>query len=228
MQYFREPLKGLFTQSRCMVLDFANIPPFTPESENIAEYFRVLEANGQNPREPQQRQAFNDQLISRYGCRYLVSSYGEDRNSMLKGSAIAQEGRTIHLGIDIFATDLETVFAPCSGTIVRTGREQEAHSFGNYLIFQPKNPSLPLIFFGHLGSSLPTTGSVKAGESIGTLGDFHNNENGGWSRHLHLQCLRDMPKKDEVPIGYGSLKRLPELFDKYPDPMKYFNNWNIK
>ena len=228
MQSFSEPLTGLFTQSRNMILDFANIPQATPKSENIAQYFRDLEASGQNPRQAQYRQAFNDRLISRYGCRYLVSSFGEDRKSMLEGSAIALQGRTIHLGIDIFATDLETVFAPCDGTIVRTGREQEAHSFGNYLIFRPNHTDLPLLFFGHLGFNLPPTGYVKQGEPIGVLGDFRDNENGGWSRHLHLQCLRDMPKKDEVPIGYGSLKRLPELFDKYPDPMKYFNNWNIR
>src|SRR5581483_11220282 len=181
-----EPLTDLFRSSRFMTLDFANITPGTPSAEDIRQFFTDCEQQGINPRLPQYRQQFNDQMLKHTGARYLVSRYGEDRREMLTGSQIAAEGRTLHMGVDIFCHDLETVFAPCDGSIVRTGREPEDHSYGYYLIFQPDH--IPIyFFFGHLSKEQVSTGPVRAGDSIARLGDFIDHENGGWSRHLHLQ-----------------------------------------
>lgn len=195
------------------------------QDENIAAYFKMMESKGLNPRLPEYRQAFNNRVLDRSGYRYLVSAYAEDRRLTLKGSSIARQGRTVHLGIDIFSKDLEPVMAPCDGLIVRTGREEEAHSFGNYVILKPDAPELPLLFFGHLANELPPRGHVKKGQVIATLGDYANNENGGWSRHLHLQCLKELPAEGCAPIGYGSASDFPNLHKLYPNPMELFRGW---
>lgn len=222
-----EPLPELFTCSKRLVLNFNNIPSNTPASESIAEYFKAMEAGGRNPRLPEYRQAFNDRLLTQTGFRYLVSAYGEDRLSMLEGSSIAREGRTLHLGIDIFSKDLEQVIAPCNGTIVRVGREDEPHSFGNYIIFQPEMSGVPLLFLGHLGFDLPVRGHVAKGQVIGVLGDYKENENGGWSRHLHLQCLKELPVPGSAPLGYGSAANMVKLRELFPDPMDLFPGWKL-
>lgn len=221
-----EPLPQLFRSSRRLVLDFAHIDPDTPKQENIAAYFSEMERQGKNPRLAQARQSFNDQLIEHTGSRYLVSSYAEDRIAMLRGSSIASEGRTLHLGIDIFSKDLEPVMAPCDGTVVRVGHEPQDHSFGYFVFIKPDDASLPYVFMGHLGKSLPVLGCVKAGQVIARLGDFETGENGGWSRHLHFQLFQSLPQETEPLVGYASADDT-SAFTKYPDPMLYFTGWII-
>lgn len=227
MTKLAEPLPELFTRSRRLVLHFASIPKDTPKQESIAEYFKTMHAKGLDPKLPEHRQAFNDHILDRTHERYLVSAYGEDRMAMLKGSSIAREGRTIHLGVDIFSKALESVMAPCDGTIVRVGREDETHSFGNFVILRPDLADIPLLFFGHLGFDLPAMGDVEKGQIIGALGDYRNNENGGWSRHLHLQCLSELPPEDKAPLGYASRQTMPDFQEHYPDPMQYFSDWRL-
>lgn len=222
-----ELLPEMFARSRQLVLHPASIDSASNEDESIVAYFRAMESKGLNPRLPEYRQAFNNRTLDKSGSRYLVSAYGENRALTLKGSSIAQDGRTIHLGIDIFSKDLEPVLSPCNGSIVCVGREEEAHSFGNYIILKPDDESLPLLFFGHLAFDLPKAGHVKTGQLIGTLGDYVDNENGGWSRHLHFQCLRDLPAEDDILVGYSSVEDFTALRERYPDPTKLFGNWNI-
>jgi len=221
------PLSELFTRSKFMILDFAHIPVDTKPEENIQLFFEECEHQGRNPRLPENRQQFNNSMLTSTGMRYLVSQYGEDRSAMLVGSQIAREGRTLHMGIDIFSKNLENVYAPCDGEIVRTGFEDEAHSYGHYIILKPSEDIGVLFFFGHLSKELPALGSVHAGDQIATLGDYHNNENGGWSRHLHLQCIRSLPAEGQTPIGYASKTSFEEQRGNFPNPFDYFPQWHV-
>ena len=214
-----EILTGLFSSSEMMILDFNQIPKDLPEYKNIEIFFKKSILQNINPKLPQNRQKFNNNYLNKVNKRYLISRYAEDRIEMLKGSKIAQEGRTIHLGIDIFSKNLEEVFAPLDGEIIETGTEPENHSFGYYLIFKPNSEFLKnYIFFGHLSKKLPPLGKVNAKNQIATLGDFKDGENGGWSRHLHVQLLSDLPKKNVLLPGYSSKENLKENMIKYPDP----------
>jgi murein DD-endopeptidase MepM/ murein hydrolase activator NlpD len=223
-----EPMTGLFTHSRLLVLDFAHIPAGTPPEESIAVYFQNTESQGLNPRLAKHRQAFNTRLLQRTGTRYLVSQYSENRSAMLAGSAIAKEGRTFHLGLDIFAKKQEPVFAPCAGEIVRSEYEPGLHNYGNYLILRPDDPSLPYIFFGHLAADKRGVGHVNAGAQIARLGSFENLENGGWSIHLHLQLLTELPPAGEAPIGYSTHQALAGNQQCFPDPQSIFPDWHIE
>jgi murein DD-endopeptidase MepM/ murein hydrolase activator NlpD len=225
MMTYTEPLPELFTRSRLMILDFSEIPQSIQDEANIRLFFEEYEKQGRNPRLPENRQQFNNRMLEATSARYLVSRYGEDRSAMLQGSQIAKEGRTLHMGIDIFARNLEPVFAPCDGEIVRVGFEDEAHSYGHYLILKPSIDIGAFIFLGHLSKDLPKTGPVKASERIATLGDYHENENGGWSRHLHLQFVRELPREGQTPIGYSSRENFPENSQKFPDPFAFLTEW---
>ena len=221
----REPLEDLFIRSKTLILDFAQIPNDAPKTENIKIFFEACAKEGTDPRLPQNRQRFNDRLLAATGKRYLVSRYAEDRSAMLLGSHIAKEGRVLHLGIDIFSKDLERVYAPCDGKIVRTGKEIEPHGYGYYVILQPNHIDGIYFFLGHLSKDLPPLGSVQAGQPIARLGDFRDTENGGWSRHLHLQVLTVLPPEGQTPPGYATKTTIARLGQLYPDPLPYFPNW---
>jgi murein DD-endopeptidase MepM/ murein hydrolase activator NlpD len=223
-----EPMTELFTRSRLLVLDFAHIPASTHDEENISVYFRDMEARGLNPRLAEHRHAFNARLLNRTHARYLVSQYSEDRSSMLAGSAIAAEGRTYHLGLDIFAQEQEPVFAPCDGEIMRSEYEPGLHNYGNFLILRPDDTKLPYMFFGHLAADKHPVGHVKEGEQIARLGTYEQLENGGWSVHLHLQLLTELPPVGEAPIGYSSKESLHKNQQRFPNPEDIFPTWNIE
>src|SRR6185369_15412098 len=167
-----EPLEGLFNSSKLMILNFFDIPADTPPAENIKLFFEEAERTGQNPRLPENRQRFNNGFLEHAQVRYLVSRYGEDRAPMLAGSRIASEGRTLHMGIDIFCHDLETVYAPCDGRVVRSAYEPGEREYGHYTIFKPNGLDDTYFFFGHLPQDLPEPGTAKAGQPIARLGDW--------------------------------------------------------
>ena len=212
-------LPELFAKSEIMILDFSQLSSDLPEYKNIQKYFSKCIENGINPKLPENRQKFNNEYLERTGNRYLISRYAEDRIEMLRGSQIEKEGRTIHMGIDIFSRDLEDVFAPSDGEIVAVGKEEGDHSFGHYLIFKPEDAfTKNYIFLGHLSANLPNLGKVRIGEIIATLGDFVDGENGGWSRHLHVQLLAKLPDIDSLPLGYSTKSGLSQNMLNYPDP----------
>ena len=80
---------------------------------------------------------------------------------------------------------------------------------------------------GHLSGDLPPLGPVTAGQKIARLGDFAHHENGGWSRHLHLQLCRDLPAPGQAPLGYASKATLHETQQAYPDPVNLFPDWVV-
>lgn len=220
-----EVLAGMFDTSRWLTLDFSQISPDTPDSQNIRRFFEECRRNGLDPTSAKQRQWFNDRVLRETGSRYLVSRYGEDRSAMLAGSQIAAEGRTLHLGVDIFCRDQESVYAPCDGEVIASGREPQGHSFGYYLVFKPTHLDIYLLF-GHLSAEPPIMrGQVNAGQAIARLGDYVGGENGGWSRHLHLQLFTKPPLGEANLIGYSSRADFAENQRHYPDPMGLFPDW---
>lgn len=202
-----------------MILDFNQIPTETPDYKNIKLFFEESQKLGVDPKLPENRQKFNNTFLDKTNKRYLISRYAENRIEMLKGSKIAEEGRTYHLGIDIFSKNLESIYAPCDGEIVAYDKEEGNHSFGNFLVFKPNSTLTEnYIFLGHLSSDKSQLGSVRRGDRIAKLGDYMNGENGGWSRHVHVQLLSILPENIFSIPGYSTKEKLNESHIKYPDP----------
>lgn len=225
---FAEIMPELRTRSEVVYLDFNEIPADYLSYKNIQLYFEECQQQGLNPRLPQQRQTFNDRFLQESGQRYLLGRYLEDRSSMLEDSFIETEEGTIHLGLDIFSRELEPVFAPYDGTVALTGEEQGAWSYGHYLILEHQIKGITWYsFFGHLARTTLNPGRlVQKGEQIARLGDHH--ENGGWSRHLHFQLLREPGKSGEskksslremeAPFGYCRKEEMENYKQRHPDP----------
>ncbi len=218
-QQICELVPQLFSRSEIMILDFSQISPGLPEYKNIKAFFNKARSLEIDPKLPENRQEFNNNFLDKTGKRYLIGKYMENRIEMLKGSKIAEEGRTIHLGIDIFSKNLEPVFAPCDAEIVSVGKEGGDHSFGHYIILKP-DPAVinDYIFLGHLSKRLPRISRVARGQQIASLGDYINGENGGWSRHLHVQLLKNLPENNLLPQGYTAKENLDQNIINYPDP----------
>lgn len=226
MPILSELLPELFTRSQAIILDFNQISSNTPSYQNIQEYFKSAQANNMNPRLPENRQKFNDNMIQNSKARYLIGRYGEDRIAMLADTPAGKQGRTIHMAIDIFSQNLEPVYAPCDGEIIRSDYEEGFGEYGHYLIFKPANEEY-YIFLGHLAADRVGLGQVKGGELLAHLGDYYNNENGGWSRHLHLQLAKKMPIEGKTPDGYSTKEDFEKNALLYPSPMNYFPEWRV-
>lgn len=223
----QEFLPEVFHRSEVLVWDFSDITE-NDRNKNIQQYMEQQEKIGKDPRDAFHRQEFNDGILDKTDTRYLIGRYLEDRYDILKGSHIAGEGRTYHLAIDIFSRNQEPVFAPCDGTIVVSEKEPGLHNYGNFVILQPDDQSLPYIFFGHLADNRHGVGKVKAGDQIGQLGSYVDLENGGWSIHLHLQLLAELPPLGEAPIGYSTKADLALNTRRFPDPLSLFPEWHIR
>ncbi len=220
-----EVVPELRTRSEVIILDFDQISPGIPEYKDIRSFFQECVRLGINPRLPENRQHFNNNFLVQTGNKYLIGRYCEDRSKMLVGSQIAAEGRFFHLGIDLFSRDLEPVFSPLEGRVVRAERELGPSSFGYYIITEHEiNGSLLYVLFGHLSRDLPQLGRIAKGQQIATLGDFVNEENGGWSRHLHVQLLREFPPQSKIPIGYSTFSDLPINQERFLDPRLILSN----
>jgi murein DD-endopeptidase MepM/ murein hydrolase activator NlpD len=220
-------MSELFVKSKIVVLDFSQIAENVADAGNIEAFFRRTTEKGENPREPQLRQRFNDDMINATGCRYLVGRYGEDRIAMLTDTPAGRSGRTIHMALDIFSKNLEPVYSPCDAEIIASDYEQGFGEYGNYLILKPSDEKY-YIFLGHLGKDRVGVGAVNKGQQIAHLGSWENNENGGWSRHLHLQILKKLSKNGSTPDGYSSREDYSANSLLYPDPMTYFPKWKVK
>lgn len=224
---FCEPMTDMFSKSSLVILDFDQIPSTLQDEASIKRFFEECERAGLDPKSPAYRQEFNDRLLQTLGSRYLVGRYGEDRSAMLADSEIARQGRTIHLGIDVFSNALESVYSPCDGEIVRADREETSRGYGNYIIIKPSKSEGLYVFLGHLSADLPKPGPVKSGKKIARLGDYVNNENGGWSRHLHIQLLTGLPEDGRTPDGYATQENFAREDSPYIDPMPFFSGWQV-
>ena len=208
--------------SEVIILDFKEIPYDLPPFKNMKMYFEECIRENINPKSPQNRQKFNDYFIDKAKKRYLIGRYGEDRLEMLRGSHIAEEGRTIHLGIDLFCKGLETVYAPFDGEIVRTGHETDDPSFGYYVFIKHViDGKIIYTFYAHLSHALPNLGKIKKGQAFAKIGDHH--ENGGWSRHLHFQLFTELPVSNGL-IGYSTKKDFARNQERFPDPRMILGN----
>lgn len=228
MTQLLEVMPELFTRSEVLPLYFADITEHDTH-KNMQTYVQQREQAGDDPRQASLRQQFNEQALAHGDSRYLIGRYGENRENILQqGSHMVQQGRTYHLAIDIFSRNQEPVFAPCDGEIVVSAYEPGEHNYGNYLILRPSDATLPYIFFGHLADDRAPVGRVTAGQQIARLGSYEHLENGGWSVHLHLQLLRELPPEGEAPIGYSTLADLPINQQRFPDPQSLFPAWEVR
>lgn len=142
--------------------------------------------------------------IAAAGAGLGAGGYGEQRVIYQKSAVFsAEEARSLHLGIDLWAPAGTPIFAPLPARI---------HSFANNAASGDYGPTLILehellgesfyTLYGHLSlesmAQWAEGKQIQAGEQIATLGAWA--ENVHWPPHLHFQLISDMlGKKGDFP-----------------------------
>lgn len=129
-----------------------------------------------------------------------VGGYLENRNVYHRSQHFtgAEQPRTIHLGLDIWAEAFTPVFAPVDSVVQSF---QDNTGFGDYgptIILEHtdfQQLSIPRYsLYGHLSrrslENLFVGKKIKQGEQFTEFGSFP--ENGDWLPHLHFQLMHDL------------------------------------
>ena len=106
------------------------------------------------------------------------------------------ERRTIHLGIDLFATPGTPVHAPLDGVVHAVAINTAQLDYGPLVILRHTTGDGEEFFTlnGHLAresfDALHVGQRIARGQQFASVGDVH--ENGGWTPHLHFQIILDL------------------------------------
>jgi murein DD-endopeptidase MepM/ murein hydrolase activator NlpD len=150
---------------------------------------------------------------------FSVGGYNEVRPDTYE-SDLFEEGRNIHIGIDIGAPVGTAVHAFADGFIESFGYNAAQGDYGHTLVTGHRiGDTLLFALHGHLDAA-STSGwrrgqEIVRGAVIGHLGAEH--ENGGWPSHVHFQLAWQRPDTHDMP-GVVSRAELNQALLDHPDP----------
>ena len=135
--------------------------------------------------------------LEKNNAKIAVGGYGEHRIIYSSSDHYNNDinPRCIHLGIDFWTNAHTPVYAPLDGKIHSFKYNDKVLDYGTTIITEHRSgKNIFWLLFGHLSldsiKNLKAGQKIKRGEQIATLGEPY--ENGGWSPHLHLQCITDL------------------------------------
>ena len=167
---------------------------------------------------------------------YSIGKYNEVRSNMYEQELFLKESepRTIHMGIDIGAPTKTEVYTFDDAQVVFQELRSAPGDYGNCMILEyiwqqnyPLRANRYAInkgesywaLYGHLSAQalkLHQPGNyVKKGTCIGFVGA--DDENGGWTPHLHFQLSIVKPQTCDLPGVVGQSEHQNAL-NHYPDP----------
>lgn len=175
---------------------FAPIVPFTLEkSDTILLDLSVdnLELDKVSLWETKKFDTWLKRFLKKHKKKAAIGGYLENRRIYQRSPHF--EGRSIHLGVDIWAEAGTPVFAPFDAVV---------HSFQNNTAWGDYGPTIILehqideihfyTLYGHLSLSslegLYEGKNIEKGSQFAEFGDFPIN--GDWSPHLHFQIITDL------------------------------------
>lgn len=174
-----------------------------------------------------------DRMLEEQQALFGIGGYGEVRPFYstdayrVEGNSGAQ-WRTVHLGIDVWATAGTPVYSPIAGTIFSVFDNAGERNYGPTLILEHE-VSEKLTFYtlyGHLSRESLTQVKegmpVARGQQIATIGPAP--ENGNWPPHLHFQIMLDMlgNKEDFPGVAFPDAREI--WLSICPDPSPFFPN----
>jgi len=154
----------------------------------------------------------------------LIYTASDFRESAEKTSA----RRTVHLGIDIFATENSLLFAPLDGVVHMVENRLSEQDYGGIAVLHHETDDGDFLYtiYGHLAPEivdrLSPGDSVKKGEAFARMGA--TSVNGGWAPHVHFQlalCIEGM-KEDGWP-GVADPDDVVFMTALCPNPAAFLN-----
>ncbi len=168
-----------------------------------------------------------ERVLRENGKKYAIGGYAEKRviyQRFTHFNASAASERNIHLGLDVWAPALSTIYAPADAKVHSFAYNDKPGDYGGTIILE--HAAAQQVYYslhGHLSkNSLLNTQigqNIKAGEAFAELGA--EAENGGWPPHLHFQLIKDISDfKGDYP---GVVKESEKEFylSNCPDPNDY-------
>ena len=151
--------------------------------------------------------------------RFTIGRYDERRPGMYT-TDLFEEGRCVHMGIDLGGPAGTPVHAFASGEVIHAGYNPAPGDYGHVLVLEHALEGRVLYaLYGHLSAAtlgLSSVGrKVQAGDVLGWLGGLH--ENGGWPPHLHFQLAKQRPETHDLP-GVVTQEERAAALEAYPDP----------
>ncbi|MDQ2771229.1 MAG: peptidoglycan DD-metalloendopeptidase family protein [Bacteroidota bacterium] len=146
--------------------------------------------------------AFNqlvEDMLAATGASTGIGGYLENRviyrRSEHFGSSLAEEARSLHLGVDVWVPAGTPVLAPLPATIHSLADNDQFGDYGPTVILQHElEGTVFYSLYGHLSRAgfrqLRPGQTIEKGEAFATVGPFP--ENGDWPPHLHFQLMADL------------------------------------
>ena len=173
-------------------------------------------------------------LLADAGATVGIGRYGEPRLLYRSAGFRHPSGnpllaRTVHLGVDLFATAGTPVSAPLAGRVRSAVENAGLGDYGPTVILEHRPADGPVFWtlYGHLArrslKRLTIGLEIEEGKAFAHLGDVL--ENGGWPPHVHFQLIADLlDREGEYPgvappderDAWRSLSPDPALLVKLP------------
>ncbi|MPR35609.1 peptidoglycan DD-metalloendopeptidase family protein [Salmonirosea aquatica] len=157
--------------------------------------------------------------------RYVgVGGYDEHRVIYRRSAHFgdyAEEGRCIHLGVDIWADALTPVYAPLPGVVHSVAFNDNFGDYGPTIILRHELDGMAFhTLYGHLTldslQEIAEGNEIQAGQHIAAIGNYP--ENGHWPPHLHFQLITDLGDYRGDYPGVASLADRGTYLANCPDP----------
>jgi peptidoglycan LD-endopeptidase LytH len=149
--------------------------------------------------------------------------YAEDRSVYTQElfAPAGEEPRTVHLGLDIFASAGTEVFTPLAARVHSSRINDKAGDYGPTIILEHDAVGAKFYtLYGHVSrdslKGLKPGAAFMAGEQIASLGT--RNENGGWPPHLHFQIILDLKGMSGDYPGVCKRSECDHWLSICPDP----------
>jgi murein DD-endopeptidase MepM/ murein hydrolase activator NlpD len=164
------------------------------------------------------------------GAAYLIGGYKEHREMYRRSSLFdkniidnisADEPRSIHLGIDIWANAGTKIFAPFGGMIHSFAYNNNFGDYGATIILQHQLSTINFYtLYGHLAlkdiEQKRTGQFITRGENFAHFGSWE--ENGNWPPHLHFQIILDIGNFEGDYPGVCKISEAGKYLQNSPDP----------
>jgi len=187
----------------------------------------------ENPRIADDTEAFSALVfgeMKRAGSGLGIGRYDEARvlyasEAFHPAGRPLAEGRTVHLGIDLFVEAGTPVRAPMDGVVLSAVDNASRQDYGPTVILEHEAETAegPLRFwtlYGHLKrDSIAGLGKgrlVRRGDPVGAVGPFP--ENGDWPPHLHFQVILDRLDREGDFPGVARPSEREVWLSLCPDP----------
>lgn len=167
------------------------------------------------------------QLLMGHPQEWGIGKYDEVRPFYTSGTFKREgnngpEWRTVHLGLDLFAPQGSTVYAPTDSIVHSIKDNAGARDYGPTIIL--RHDLLDFNYYtlyGHLSRAslldLQPGDFVASGQKLGTIGAI--TENGGWPPHLHFQIILDLMDYTYDFPGVAEYQGRPVWTSISPDPV---------